>query len=259
VGEGQSITACVIARDEAQNLGELLPLLRWADEILVLVDDATADDSAAVAGRLADRVEVLPFRSFAAFRNAALQLASAPWVLFVDADERVPPELAEEARHAARRAEAALAVGDPAAPAGYWIPRRNIVLGRLLRGGGWAPDAQLRLLRRDRAQYDEARPVHEVAVLDGPSGHLSQPLVHFNYSSVRQFWSKQRRYTDRALGALRALGPRLRRRSLVGAPIREFWRRYVTLAGWRDGRVGLFLALALGYWAFQRTRLARRA
>src|SRR5439155_7484613 len=95
------ITACVIARDEAENLAELLPTLRWADEILVLVDHATEDDSEAVARPLADRVERRPFTSFPAFRNLALGLVRCPWVFFVDADERGSTELADEVKAAA--------------------------------------------------------------------------------------------------------------------------------------------------------------
>src|SRR5436190_20775512 len=94
------ITACVIARDEAENLRELLPTLRWADEVIVLVDDATTDGSEDVAAKLADRVERHRFASFPAFRNTALELARCPWIFFVDADERVSPALAEEVRAA---------------------------------------------------------------------------------------------------------------------------------------------------------------
>src|SRR4051812_5398911 len=91
-----SITACVIARDEAINLAALLPQLRWADEVLVVIDDMTTDASAAIAAPLADRVEVRRFASFSAFRNQAMDLARGDWIFFVDADERVSPELAGE-------------------------------------------------------------------------------------------------------------------------------------------------------------------
>jgi (heptosyl)LPS beta-1,4-glucosyltransferase len=258
---GCSITACVIARDEATNLAELLPRLRWADEVLVLIDDATTDDSAGIAAPIADKVEVRSFQSFSAFRNEALDLAGCQWIFFVDADERVSPDLAAEVRAAVEESERLLAGGTPEAeaPIAYWVPRHNIILRRLIRGGGWAPDYQLRLIRRGHGRYDETRRVHEVLDLDGPAGYLSQRLLHFNYDSIAQFLEKQRRYTAMDAAALQGGGERPRLRSLVGAPVREFIRRYLGLGGWVDGPIGIFLSLAMAYYAFQRVRLARRS
>jgi glycosyltransferase involved in cell wall biosynthesis len=250
------ITACVIARDEAENLQALLPTLRWADEVLVLVDDATTDGSEEVAGKLADRVEQYPFASFPTFRNRALELARGPWTFFVDADERVSPALAAEVRGAVAAADAKLRVGD-AAPAGYWVPRHNIMFGRLVQGGGWSPDYQLRLLHRGRARYDETLLVHEVVRLDGPAGYLSERLLHLNYDTPGDFLRRQQRYTAMEAQTLRAAGQRARSRALLGQPLREFGRRYFGLGGWRDGPVGLFLSVALAYFAFRRARLTR--
>src|SRR5207248_6759761 len=125
----------------------------------------------------------------------ALQLATGRWVFFVDADERVSSALADEIRAAARASEAALADGADA-PVGYWVPRHNIIFGRLIRGGGWSPDYQLRLLHHDRAYYDESRLVHELVHLDGAAGHLSERLLHLNYANRAEFTAKQRRYTE---------------------------------------------------------------
>lgn len=253
-----SISVCIIARDEAANLAELLPGVRWADEVLVLVDAATVDDSVSVARALADRGEVRPFVGFSAFRNAALDLARGGWVFFVDADERVSRELADEVRAAVAASEEAIGRGEADAPVGYWVPRNNIIFGRLIGGGGWSPDYQLRILRRGAGRYDESRSVHEVAILDGPSGYLTERLLHLNYRSLQQFCAKQRRYTEIEAATLRARGIRGDGRALVGAPLREFRRRYLDLAGWTDGPVGLFLSLAMAYYAFQRVRLSRR-
>ncbi len=209
------ITACVIARDEAENLAELLPTLRWADEILVLVDDATGDDSEAVARPLADRVERRAFTSFPAFRNVALGIARHPWVFFVDADERASTELAEEVK-ATAMASATAAGSD--APVGYWVPRHNIIFGRLVRGGG---------------------------------------LLHLNYASPRDFLQRQQRYTALEAASLCAEGQSYRARALLGQPLREFARRYFQLGGWKDGPVGLLLSLALAYFAFRRVQLVR--
>ena len=255
-----AITACVIARDEADNLAELLPQLNWADERLVLLDGRTADASAIVATRQGARTETRPFRSFSAFRNEAMDLAQCRWIFFVDADERVSPELADEVRAAVANSERLSTAYPPDSdtPVAYWVPRHNIMFGRLVQGGGWAPDYQLRLIRRGDGRYDESRPVHEVVNLDGPAGQLSERLLHFNYDSVSQFREKQSRYTALEAEALRASVGRPRLRALAAAPVREFVRRYFGLGGWVDGPIGLFLAFAMAYYAFRRVSLARR-
>jgi glycosyltransferase involved in cell wall biosynthesis len=264
-GNDATITTCVIARDEAENLAELLPQLRWADEVLVLVDDSTTDESAAIAKPLADRVEELPFGSFSAFRNRALDLAGCTWIFFVDADERVSPEVAEEVRSTVAESESRPTqkhrpsedTDEEHAPVAYWIPRHNIMFGRLIQGGGWSPDYQLRLIRRGAGRYDESRLVHETPSVDGPTDYLSRPLLHFNYDSLSEFLAKQRRYTRMEADAMRADSIRPRRRALVGTPIREFGRRFFRESGWVDGPVGLFLCSTMAFCAFQRVRLAR--
>jgi glycosyltransferase involved in cell wall biosynthesis len=245
------ITATVVARDEARFLPGCLASLRWADERLVLVDARTRDATAAVARAHGADVHVLPFESFPRFRNRALALARTEWVFFVDADERVPPVLAAEARRAVARATAD-------GTAGYWVPRRNRIRGRWMRGAGWSPDYQLRLLRRGAARYAPAALVHEVAALDGPAGWLRHPLVHYNYDTLAEFVAKQRRYAALEAWTLWRRGERVRARAHLGQPLREFWRRYVTLGGYRDGALGLLLAAYLAYAALQRTRALAR-
>jgi (heptosyl)LPS beta-1,4-glucosyltransferase len=256
--ERPTITACVIARDEQNNLTELLPGLRWADEVLVVIDASTRDASVQVAQPHADRVEVCEFVSFAHQRNRALDLARGRWVLFVDADERLSEALIAEVQAAVAQSEYGMSSG-ALAPVGYWIPRHNLILGRLVRGGGWSPDYQLRLLCRSHARYDESRLVHEQVRLSGPDGHLRERLLHFNYRDLGQFRAKQRQYTLLEAASLRAQGVRFRWRALLGQPLREFGRRYLALGGWRDGSIGLFLALAMSYYAYARVRLVRQA
>src|SRR5690606_5124003 len=106
------------------------------------------------------------------------------WVLFVDADERVTPELAEEVR------EKIMLPGY----AGFRIPRHNYIFGKLTLGAGWYPDYQTRLLKVGAAHYDPTRKVHEVVVLDEEEGTLEHPFIHYNYRDARQFAEKQRRY-----------------------------------------------------------------
>ena len=131
--------------------------------------------------------------------------------------------------------------------AGYWIPRHNYFFGRALRGGGWYPDHQLRLLRRDHARYDEGRLVHEFAVLDGPAGYLEGHILHLNIERLSELWRKQTSYALQEAQTLYREGRRARWRNFVGAPAREFVRRFITLHGYRDGALGLFLCGVLAY------------
>jgi glycosyltransferase involved in cell wall biosynthesis len=243
------LTAAVLARDEAANIEPCLAALVWADERLVVVDAATTDDTAQRAAALGARVAVRPLRSFADQRNAALELATGDWVLFVDADERVTPELAQEVG-------AAIASTD--GRVGYWIPRRNLICGRWVRHAGWYPDEQLRLLRRGFTRYDERRLVHEVVLLDGPEGHLARPLIHQNYVDLAQFRRKQAHYADLEALSLHGQGVRPRPWSCIVQPLREFRRRYVTLRGYKDGLLGFQLAMLLAWATFDTYRKLNR-
>jgi glycosyltransferase involved in cell wall biosynthesis len=226
-----SISAVVVAQNEERHIAACLRGLTWADERLVL-DGGSRDRTIAVATRAGARVERRPFDDFAHQRQAALGMARGDWVLFVDADERVSTGLAAEVRGAA--------ASDAAA--GYWVPRRNYIWGRWIRGGGWFPDAQLRLLRRDRAGYDLGGLVHEVGRVDGELGRLRCALVHYNYETVGQFVRKQRQYARLDARMRVAAGERGRARRLLSMPARELWRRYVRLEGRRDGVHGAVLA-----------------
>lgn len=244
------LTAAVIARDEEHNLPGCLESLTFADERLVLVASQTTDQTREVARRCGARVEERLFDNFAAQRDAALRMSHGEWVLFVDADERVTPGLRDEVRRT---------LADPGGVRGYWIPRQNLLMGRVVRHAGWFPDHQLRLLCRDRAHFDPSRPVHELALVDGPVGHLREPLVHYNYASFSEFVRKQERYS--ALEAQRwlAMYGRPRMRALAGQPVREFYRRYILLQGYREGWLGLLLCVLLAYYAGKAVWLARAA
>lgn len=244
------LTAAVIARDEEELLGDCVRSLAFADERLVLVDAATRDRTREIARGLGARVEERVFDNFAAQRDAALALATGDWVLFVDADERVT---------AALRTEVLSTIDRPDGCRGFWIPRHNYLLGRVIRHAGWFPDYQLRLLERGAARFDPVRVVHEAALVDGPVGHLRAPLVHLNYRSLGELIAKQERYCPYAAQAWLGRYGRPRRRALIGQPLREFWRRYVQLQGAREGVLGLVLSALLAYYAGKAVWLARRA
>lgn len=243
------VTAVILTRNEAAHIQACLASVAWAGERLVVdtdSEDGTAEMAVAAGARLVNR----PFVNYADQRNVALSLVTTPWTLFVDADERIPPALAEEIRGVVAR-------DDAAAPVGYWIPRHNYIFGHLTRGGGWWPDYQLRLMRTDCARYDPQRAVHELVMLDGPEAYLRQPLVHYNYADLAQFRRKQAVYTSYDAGILYAQGQRAQPHNFILQPLREFRRRFIRLGGYRDGLHGLRMALLMTYYEWVKYRKLR--
>ena len=250
------LSVAIIAKDEQRHIGAALAsVTSLAGEVIVLLDSRTSDRTASISHEYGAQVIVEPWRGFAAQRNRALDVCVGDWVLFLDADERVTPELRQEICTIVERAKeivhktSSLLPGLPVpwAPAGYWIPRHNQFFGKTLRGGGWYPDHQLRLLRRGQARYDESQLVHEFAQLEGPAGYLNQHLLHLNIEHMDELWRKQTSYAIQESQALYQAGRRARWRNFIGAPLREFQRRYLTLGGYRDGATGLLLCATLAY------------
>lgn len=237
-----TLTAIILTYNEEAHIAACLESLRWADRSIVF--DSFSQDRTTVLARAAG-AEVIQsrFENYAQQRNAALAAVTAEWVFFVDADERCTPALAAEiGRVMAERPEA-----------GWYTPRHNYIFGRLTRGAGWYPDYQLRLFRHGRVHYE--RPVHEVAVVDGAVGYLSQPLIHYNYRDRAQFHAKQRAYATHAAAELRQAGIRPKFYTPFTQPVRHFWWRYITLQGYRDGMHGLRLCLYLAYYEWVKYRL----
>ena len=243
------LTAIILTHDEAAHIVACIETLRFANAILVF--DSYSDDATPELAREAGaQVIQHPFENYASQRNAALAAVgdSADWVLFVDADERVSNDLAAEVRQS---------IEFPGY-AGFRIPRDNYIFGRLTRGAGWYPDYQTRLLRVGAARYDPARQVHEVVILDGREGALKHELTHYNYRDLRQFHEKQRRYSAYDARILFEQGVRPKQQNYPLQPLRQFWWRFVTLKGYRDGWHGLRLCLLMAWYEFRKYRQLRR-
>ncbi|MBI5879838.1 MAG: glycosyltransferase family 2 protein [Chloroflexi bacterium] len=244
-----TLSAVVLARNEERHLPDCLASLAWADEMLV-VDSFSTDRTPEITRAAGARLEERAFVNYAAMRDTALGLATGDWVLFVDADERVPGDLRDEVRATINAA--------PDTQAGYWIPRKNYIFGAWIRHTGWYPDRQLRLMRRAGARYDPARTVHELVVLDGDVGELTRHLTHINYETIGEFIRKQRYYAQFDAHKLWQQGVRPQPRKFVTQPLREFYRRFVQLSGWRDGWRGWLLCGLMAWYQFEIYRLMRR-
>lgn len=224
-----SISVLILARNEAENLPDCLASVRWADEVVVVVDASSTDATESIARHGADRVAVRPFDDFARQRNAALELATCDWVFAVDADERATAELASEIRRV---------TSDPLRPhAGYRVPIRSVVLGRPFRFSGTQHDLPLRLFRRDAGRWLGA--VHETVDLDGTAGLLHHALGHRTIPDMQTFLQKINEYTTLEAIKFEREGRSHRASDLFLRPFWTFLKLYLGKQGFRDGLEGL--------------------
>jgi (heptosyl)LPS beta-1,4-glucosyltransferase len=235
------LTAMVLTRNEAHHVTACMDSLRWADR-LVVFDSDSDDQTVNLAEAAGAEVYRRPFDNYASQRNAALDAVETDWVFFVDADERGTPALGEEIRHViAEQPEN-----------GWYVPRHNMIFGRLTLGAGWYPDYQFRLLRHGRARY--VRPVHEIGEVDGAIGYLKNPLIHHNYRDPAHFHTKQRFYVEHDAIILKEAGVRPKPHNYVLQPLRHFRWRFISLKGYRDGFHGLRLSLYMAYYEWRKYR-----
>lgn len=234
---GTKLSVVVLTKNEEENIAACLESIRWADELIVL-DSFSEDGTVEIAHHLGARVEQRRFTNYPSQRNAGIELARGDWILFVDADERATPELAAEVRQ----------VIEDESFVGWWVPRKNYIFGKWVRHAGWYPDYQLRLFRRHRARYDKAREVHELVVLEGEAGYLKNALIHYNYDTLAQFFTRQDLYADYEAGAMFKRGIRAKLHNFILQPLREFRRRYISLQGYKDGLYGLLLSSLMAYY-----------
>jgi (heptosyl)LPS beta-1,4-glucosyltransferase len=233
------LTATVITLNESANIAAALESVSWANEIVV-VDAHSSDDTVAIARRFTDRVVTRDWSGYIAQKNYAASIASNDWILSVDADERVTPELAHEI--------AALLKADPAC-AGYRVPRVSHYLGRWIRSTDWYPDYQLRLYDRRRAQWT-GRYVHESVHADGAVDRLGANLQHYPYRDVSHHLATIDRYSSLAARQMFEDGRRATVVQLALHPPAAFLRNYLARGGVRDGATGLIVSMLNSYYVF---------
>ncbi len=238
------LVAIILTKNEEQHIGECLDSLSWIDRRIVF-DSFSTDRTCQIAIERGGEVIQHPFSDYASQRNAAIDAVDAEWIFFVDADERCTPELATEIA-AIVNEDSSLIPHPSSLVTGYNVPRKNYLFGKLTRGAGYWPDYQMRLLRRGHARY--TRPASEIVELDGQSGNLINPLIHYNYDSIDQFHRKQTFRIDFEATNLFKQGIKPKFYTSYSQYVRHFWWRFVTLKGYRDGFHGLRLSLMLAYY-----------
>ena len=238
------ITATIITFNEAENIRAACESVAWADEILV-VDSESTDATREIAARCGARVITRPWPGFAAQKQFAADAAAHDWVLSLDADERVSPELRAALEDLLYTPAEKLADG-------YRLSRRSFYMGRWIRGGGWYPDRQLRLYRRARGRWTGPH-IHESVRMDEGARveTLEGDLLHY---SVRDAAHHHRmigeRYAPLAARQMFEAGRRTTPFKIAAAAPSAFLRSFVLKGGWRDGLAGLCIARFASHHAF---------
>jgi glycosyltransferase involved in cell wall biosynthesis len=233
------LSVIITTFNEEVNIAECIQSVLWADEILV-VDSFSADRTVAEVQRFPVRLLQREYYGSAAQKNWALDRVEHEWVLIVDADERVTPELAEEILRL-------LATKPPVD--GYFIRRENVFVDRVMRHSGWSTDKVIRLFRRDKGRYPNRR-VHADLAIAGPTPLLDHAFLHYTFRSFDQYFDKFLNYAE--WGAAQAFreGRQAGVVEIAGRPLWRFFRTYVLQLGLLDGLHGLVLCSLQAFGVF---------
>ena len=254
------LSVAIITHNEQHNLSRTLASVAFAGEIII-VDSGSTDRTVEIARSFGASVSIEPWKGFAAQKNSAISKCRGAWILSLDADEELSPELQSQLQ--------TLLPTSPPVDA-YFLKRRNLFLKRWIRHGGYYPDPKLRLFRRNAVAFDnpfDDRPVHETISFDGASDTLDFDLIHHAYPTLESYLEHMDRYST--LGAQILLKKRRKSRSLPAfywnvllVPHLTFLWNYIVRLGFLDGREGLLLHLyhsAYVSWKYSKAWQAARA
>jgi glycosyltransferase involved in cell wall biosynthesis len=232
----RQLTCLIPCKNEAANIAACIASLRpIADEVLV-ADSGSTDETMEIVRRIGGcRLIEREFINYADFKNWAIPQAAHEWVLIVDADERVTPELAAEIRQ--------VLANPPEQIDGYWVYRRNFFLGHEIRRCGWDSDCVFRLIRRDRCRYIQCRVHEEIFVPPDRAADLQHRLLHYTYWSYDQYFAKYLRYTHWGAQDLWDKGQRASFAGLLIRPFLRFLQLYFLRGGFRDGLAGIQICM----------------
>ncbi|NYT65774.1 glycosyltransferase family 2 protein [Alcaligenaceae bacterium] len=225
------LSVIIITKNESAHIADCIASVSFADEIIV-VDSGSTDDTRDIAAALGAKVTLTPdWPGFGQQKNRALDLAQGTWVLSIDADERVTPELAAEIQRELTQARAAA----------YKISRLSNFGGRWIRHCGWWPDQVLRLFRRDSGRFKDVA-VHESVETTATVATLKSHFLHYPYADLESFIAKINHYSSEAAQMMYARGKRTSLLGAIGHSVWTFVRIYLMRRGFMDGKQGFILA-----------------
>lgn len=235
-----SVSAIIVCYNEEENIGRCLKSLQWCDEIVV-IDSFSTDGTVEICRQFTD---IVIQRKWAGYRDQkafAHSRATKDWVLMIDSDEEVTPELQNEIREQL--------AGTGAHYSGFLLPRLVFYLNRWWRRGGWYPDYDVRLFRRDRATWGGTDP-HEKIIVDGAVRRLRNPLHHFSYRNIDDHIQRINRFTSISSKELRKQGQRWRLSDAMLRPAFRFCHSYFLNRGFMEGFAGFYVAVSAAVYVF---------
>ncbi|MBI5805991.1 glycosyltransferase family 2 protein [candidate division TA06 bacterium] len=235
------ISALIIAKDEKNNIGPCLDSLQgFAGEIIVVVDSSSTDETEQISRNKGARVLVKEWQGFGATKNWGLQQASGDLILWIDADERMTPELAKEITTTiqSNRNFSALA-----------FPRKAYFLGRWIKHCGWYPGYVTRLFKKEKARFNDKQ-VHEMLVVDGKVIKLKEALLHYTDPDLAHYLLKFNKYTRLAAEQMNKSGSRFKLSGVILKPLIVFVKMYIIKLGFLDGMEGFILSVLSAHYSF---------
>lgn len=231
------LTVVISAFNEEDKIEKCLKSVVFADEV-ILVDNSSTDKTKEIAEKYATSILTQPNDPLLIDiqKNTGFKKAKNDWILSIDADEIVTPELSREIQEL---------LSKDSLKDGYFIPRKNIIFGKQIDYTGWYPDYQLRLFRKNKGEFKNSH-VHEGVQVDGETDYLNEHILHHNYETIIQFIQKNMiNYAQNEANNLINKNYELSPEDLISIPSKEFLSRFFARRGYRDGIHGLFLSLLM--------------
>jgi (heptosyl)LPS beta-1,4-glucosyltransferase len=233
------ISVIIITKNEEYNIYKCLKSIDWADEIII-VDAESKDSTVEIAKKFTDKIYIQPWLGFAAAKQFAVQQTKNDWILWLDADERVMPDLSIEIQDLLKT---------NSTNAAFTIARRAFFLGKWIKHSGWYPGRVPRLFHKEKAVFNDAA-VHEGLDIRGTIGELQHDLLHFTDPNIYHYFSKLNRYTTLASQELKKRNKKFKTLDLFIRPWWQFSKMYFLRRGFLDGVQGLILALLSSAYVF---------
>ena len=237
----EKLTAIILTKDEIQNIESVIASVNFADEIIV-VDSFSTDGTFEKAKSLDVTVIQREFNYHAEQKNWIIPQAKHDWILVVDADERVTPELKKEIIEILSKEQKDIA---------FWIGRINHFMGKRVNYSGWRNDKVIRLFKRDLCKYED-KLVHEEIIAQGSVGFLKAKLYHNTYTTMDAYLEKMNRYATKQAEEYDKKTGTLTPYHFVIKPFWGFIKHYIVQSGFRDGVVGLTIGFIQGYVVYMR-------
>jgi len=247
--ESNKISALLITYNEEHNIRQVLENLGFANEIIV-VDSFSEDETVSIIESFGNvKVIQRAFKNYTDQKQFALEQAAHEWVLFLDADERVPKPLQEEIQAVVTSKDTASA---------YYFLRTFMFQDKVLRFSGWQTDKNYRLFKKSKVKFTEDRIVHETLVVDGPSETLTNKLVHYSYTDYADYKSKMIKYGQMKAQEEFTKGKKAHWYHFILRPAYKFFNHYFLRLGVLDGKKGIVICYLNSLGVFSRYKELRR-